>query len=125
MLSHDFIKRLARELIFDLGGHRVYGITFSNWVCTHHVLRDPLPALSRGVYSEMEVQRLKKKKKRRCGRVRGGLLYVHVPGTFPKWMALHSCLFYLSGLLVVAGDHAELYFTCFLQIQSSSEGVYQ
>ena len=32
MLSHDFIKGLARELVFDLGGHRVYGMTFSNWV---------------------------------------------------------------------------------------------
>ncbi|KUM63249.1 hypothetical protein ACN42_g3873 [Penicillium freii] len=31
MLSHDFIKGLARELVFDLGGHRVYGMTFSNW----------------------------------------------------------------------------------------------
>ncbi|KUM61200.1 hypothetical protein ACN42_g5912 [Penicillium freii] len=30
--GHDFIKRLARELVFDLGGHRVYGMTFSNWV---------------------------------------------------------------------------------------------
>ena len=32
MLSHDFIKRLARELEFNVGGHRVYGITFNNWV---------------------------------------------------------------------------------------------
>ena len=32
MLSHDFMKRLARELVFDLDGHRVYGMTFSNWV---------------------------------------------------------------------------------------------
>jgi hypothetical protein len=32
MLSHDFIKGLARELVFDLGGHRVYGMTFSNEV---------------------------------------------------------------------------------------------
>ena len=29
--GHDFIKGLARELVFDLGGHRVYGMTFSNW----------------------------------------------------------------------------------------------
>ncbi|OQD65485.1 hypothetical protein PENPOL_c006G00915 [Penicillium polonicum] len=26
MLSHDFIKGLARELVFDLDGHRVYGV---------------------------------------------------------------------------------------------------
>ncbi|KAJ9491050.1 hypothetical protein VN97_g2207 [Penicillium thymicola] len=32
MLSHDFTEGLARELVFDLGGHRVYGMTFSNWV---------------------------------------------------------------------------------------------
>ncbi|KAJ5941516.1 hypothetical protein N7516_001684 [Penicillium verrucosum] len=32
MLSHDFTEGLARELVFDLGGHRVYGMTFSNWI---------------------------------------------------------------------------------------------
>ena len=32
MLSHDFIKGLARELVFDLDGHRVYGMTPSNGV---------------------------------------------------------------------------------------------
>ncbi|KOS48361.1 hypothetical protein ACN38_g665 [Penicillium nordicum] len=32
MVSHDFIKRLTRELVFNLDGQRVYGTTFSNWV---------------------------------------------------------------------------------------------
>ncbi|KAJ5977184.1 hypothetical protein N7501_000526, partial [Penicillium viridicatum] len=89
MLSHDFIKGLARELAFDLGGHRVYGMTFSNWVCTNHLLRDPAPALSRGGYGEMAVERVgERKKRRRREEVEEGWMPIYTPKnmrTFPKW----------------------------------------
>lgn len=32
MLNHDFTEWLAQELVFDIGGHRVYGMTLSNGV---------------------------------------------------------------------------------------------
>lgn len=32
MLSHDFIKGLAREPVFDLGADRAHGKTLSIWV---------------------------------------------------------------------------------------------
>ena len=99
MLSHDFIKRLARELVFNIGGHRVYGMAFSNWAmlmslhkCAHTMcygtlrLRCLVGATVRWWSRELG-------KRRRKDEVRG-LLYVHVPGTFPKWTAVCSCLFY-------------------------------
>ncbi|KAJ5427273.1 hypothetical protein N7465_002343 [Penicillium sp. CMV-2018d] len=89
--GHDFITGLARELVFDLGGHRVYGMTFSNWVMLmslHRCARtmgDPPPTLSHGGYGEMVVERVggEEEEKRRMGGV-SALLYSHMR-TFPKW----------------------------------------
>ncbi|KAJ5962159.1 hypothetical protein N7501_007100 [Penicillium viridicatum] len=107
MLSHDFIKGLARELM-----------------CTHHVVGDPSPTLSHGGYGEMVVERVGgRKKRRKREEVEGwGEVFYMFTSQVPSqngWPFAPAIFFYLSGLLVVAGDHAEPYSTCSLQIQGS------
>ncbi|KAJ5598006.1 hypothetical protein N7537_008090 [Penicillium hordei] len=103
MLSHDFIKRFTREMIFDL----VYGTTFSNRVMLmslHRCARTMcLGTLRLRCLMGATVKwwsrglgRGRREEKRRSERVGGSLLYVHVPGTFPKWMAVCSCLLFTS-----------------------------
>ena len=73
ILSHDFIKRLARELVFNVDGHRVYGMTFSNWVMPmslHKCARTMCYGTLRlrclvGGYGEMAVDRVGERKKRK------------------------------------------------------------
>ncbi|KAJ5942561.1 hypothetical protein N7516_002729 [Penicillium verrucosum] len=107
MLSHDFIKRLTRELVFNLDGQRVYGMTFSNWVCTHHVIGDPPFALSHVGYGEMAVERVERSEEGRGRReeVEGweGAFYTPNNPYLPKMdgplllpFFVCSCLFYLS-----------------------------
>ena len=89
--NHDFTEGLARELVFNLGGHRVYGMTFSNWVilmslhkCARTMCYGTLRLLSRGGYGEMAVERVGERKKRRGGRGVGVLLYPQEHACLPK-----------------------------------------
>ncbi|KAJ5529478.1 hypothetical protein N7527_002871 [Penicillium freii] len=75
--GHDFIKRLARELVFDLGGHRVYDVHAP-------VVGDPPPTLSHGGYGEMVVERVGERKKRRGGWGVSALLYSQAHAYVPK-----------------------------------------
>ena len=97
MLSHD-LSDSHENLVFDLDGQRVYGMTFSNWVmlmslhkcartmCYGLRLRDLVGAtvrwrsrgLGRGRREEEE------KKKRRGGRGVGVLLYPQEHAYLPK-----------------------------------------
>ena len=96
-LNHDFTEGLARELVFNLGGHRVYGMTFSNWVmlmslhkCArtmslgtlrlHCLMWATERRRSRGWRREDGGER----KKRRGGSVGGGLLYPQEHAYLPK-----------------------------------------
>lgn len=49
------------------------------------LLRDPPPALSHRGYGEMVAKRVGERK---GGGGVGGLLYCHVPRTFPKWTGM-------------------------------------
>ena len=112
MLSHDFIKRIARELVFNVGGHRVYGMTLSNGILLtsqHRCARTMCYGTLRRHclvwgYGEMVVKRVKERKeRRRREEVGGGWVPFYTPRnmrTFPKWtVTLHlpyQCHMYTS-----------------------------
>ena len=75
-------KDSSRELVFNVGGHRVYGMTFSNWVmlmslhkCARTVCYGTLRLRCLMGATEMAVERVGERKKRRSGRGVGALLY--------------------------------------------------
>lgn len=96
MLNHDFTEGLARELVFNVGGHRVYGMTLSNGILLtsqHRCARTMCYGALRlrclvGGYGEMVVERVGgRKKRRRREEVGEGWVSFYTPKhmrTFPK-----------------------------------------